>query len=504
MWRNTLSFGVLPLPNTIRNCGTGAVLSAAVVCLPATLSAQDACGALTDPSLMASADFAEIDRCLSKGQPLPPASEAGFTPLHLAAGHASDPLIIAALVAAGADVRAGADCQRHWRNGYLPLCTEPLHLAAARPDGFAVVAALLALGADRGAMDAEWRSAAAINRLAAEPSKDMLALLAQGDWRDQPESRPETSSNASAACGSFLSAKFFADADVDEVAACLAQGARPTATDPEGNTALHLAAANSADPRAIDLLLHHLGEANSDAPSQALRRTNLKGYMPLHVAARDGNSAAIMDRLLAWGAEVDALSGGQVDGRRSTALQIVAQREDDARAQMMLVLLAHGAKAAAQDQAGNEVGGRQALHYLASFGPDPELVTLLLQAELRQRAFYECRIGSCFVHDEAGRSALHSAAYADAPASVVALLLGFGFDPDREDHEGVTPLMRFAQHGTNPAVFLQVLERSSNPCRASSKGLGVEAFLRENESLMECDPVGTTRCPLEAYKQRCP
>jgi ankyrin repeat protein len=498
-WRNTLSFELLPLLNTIRNCGTGALLSAAVVCLPATLSAQDACGALTDPSLMTSADFAGIVGCLSEGQPLPPANEAGFTPLHLAAGHASDPFIIAHLVASGADVRAGADCQRHWRNGYLSLCTEPLHLAAARPDGFAVVAALLALGADRGTMDAEWRSPAAINRLAAEPSKDVLALLAQGDWRDQPESRPETSSNASAACDSFLSAEFFAAADVDEVAACLAQDARPTATDRQGNTALHLAAANSADPRVIDLLLHHLGEADADAPAAPLRLTNLNGDMPLHVAARSSNSAAIMNRLLAWGAEVDALTGGQVDGHRSTALHIVAKRKGNARVQMLPVLLAHGAKAAAQDQE-----GRQALLWLARVDPDPALVTLLLQAELRQRAFYECRIGSCSVHDEAGISALHAAAYADAPESVVALLLGFGFDPDRADREGVTPLMRFAQHGTNPAVFLQVLERSANPCRPSSQGLLVEAFLRKNESLMECDPVGTTWCPLEAYKQRCP
>jgi ankyrin repeat protein len=441
-WRNTLAFWLPPLPNTIRNCGTGALLSAVVVCLPATLSAQDAFGALTDPSLMASADFAEIDRCLSKGQPLPPASEAGFTPLHLAAGHASDPLIIAALVAAGADVRAGADCQRHWQNGYLPLCTEPLHLAAARSDGFAVVAALLALGADRGAMDAEWRSAAAINRLAADPSQDMLALLAQGDWRDQPESRPETSSNPSAACDSFLSAEFFAAADVDEVAACLAQGARPTATDREGNTALHLAAANNANPRAIDLLLHHLGEADSDAPGAALRLTNLEGVMPLHVAVRDGKSAAIMNRLLAWGAEVDALTGGQVERRRSTALHIVAKREDDVRAQMLPVLLARGANAAAQDEA-----GRQALYYLAKFGPDPALVTLLLQAELRQRAFYECRIGSCLVHDGKGRGALHAAASTDAPASVVALLLDFGFDPDRADHEGVTPPLCGSHNG---------------------------------------------------------
>ncbi len=99
---------------------------------------------------------------------------------------------------------------------------------------------------------------------------------------------------------------------------------------------------------------------------------------------------------------------------------------------------------------------------------------------------------------------IYFAAYADAPASVVALLLDFGFDPDRGDHEGVTPLMRFAEHGTNPAVFLQVLERSADPCRPSPRGLLVEAFLRENENLMECDPHGTTRCPLEAYKQRCP
>jgi ankyrin repeat protein len=171
---------------------------------------------------------------------------------------------------------------------------------------------------------------------------------------------------------------------------------------------------------------------------------------------------------------------------------------------MLPVLLAHGAKAAAQDEAGNGEGGRQALHYLAIIDPDPALLTLLLEAERQQRAFYECRIGSCLVHDGAGRSALHFAAKADAPASVVALLLKFGFDPDRGDHKGVTPLMRFAEHGTNPAVFLQVLERSEDPCRPSPQGLLVEAFLRKNESLMKCDPLGPTRCPLEAYKQRCP
>jgi len=171
---------------------------------------------------------------------------------------------------------------------------------------------------------------------------------------------------------------------------------------------------------------------------------------------------------------------------------------------MVPVLLAHSARAAAQDQAENGEGGRQALHYLAKFGPDPALLTLLLQAELGQRALYECRIGSCIVHDGVGRSALHFAAEADAPASVVTPLLKFGFDPDRGDHAGLTPLMQFARYGTKPAVFLQVLERSSDPCHASSQGLTVEAFLRENKSLMKCDPLGPTRCPLEAYKQRCP
>ncbi len=76
-------------------------------------------------------------------------NSAKFTPMHMAAMHATEAAKIVTLAVWGAEVDKGTDNDScRWRDGRLGRCTTtPLHLAARRKEAEDIIAALLASGA---------------------------------------------------------------------------------------------------------------------------------------------------------------------------------------------------------------------------------------------------------------------------------------------------------------------------------------------------------------------
>lgn len=455
--------------------------------------AEEACPEVASFAFFENADFDEVIACLSNGSDTLKPDGEGRTVLHFAA-QTGDPTVIAPLVAARDEVEAGFDC-----SGLLSRnCTRPLHLAAARVDAYRFVAALLAAGASADVTDKDGNTPADLHRASGDIDPDVLALLAGADWPNRP-SEPVPLADESQDCAQFLTKPFMVEAAPQDVAVCLAGGSRPRATNAEGNTALHLAAAWTNYPSIIELLLHDVGR--SDAPA-ALSLTNLDGDTPLHMAVRHNSEPRVVGRLLAWGASVNALTAPRTGKRGTTPLHLAAIRQDALRWDIVALLLAHGADTVVQDDIGNMNGGRQALHYAAALSPDVGSVHMLLQAETRQRGI-SCRVFSCLIEDDRGLTALDLAALRDAGTGVLRPLLDFGFSPDAGDSNGVTALMRYAENGTSPHAFQLLLVFSRNPCIASDVGTTVSAYLRQNAALMSPDHTGNV-VALEAFRQRCP
>lgn len=466
-------------------------------------------------AVAASTDPRIVDLLLSKvkearpdAKPEEQTDRAGLTLMHVAAAEAVDPAMMTWLASWGASVIPDHDCGEGWLAG----CTEPLHLAAKRRDGFMFVATLLAIGAMRDNYDQHDQTPADHARRLGADGHDMLALLTRDAWHDEQASRVRRAKADDADCDGFLTASFFEDATAARVNTCLAQGAYPTATDSDGNTALHLAAMHARAPQVIDALLGRLRE--DDLVAEGLARTNLQSHTPVHVAAQSGSDPRVLARLLAWGGDPNALAPPIErrllgSDRGTTALHLAARRTDPLREGIVTVLLAAGAKTTLQDHGADGAGGRQALHYAVARDPDLRVITLLVVSENAQASL--ARVLADFaknrtstVADDRKRTALHVAAAQDVGIEVIAEMLWHGFSPDDADVDGYTPLMRAAEKTTDPEVFLVMLDYSKTPCKSAADGTTVIALLRVNQMLMKPDLTGREVSPIEAFRERCP
>ena len=171
----------------------------------------------------------------------------GSTPLHAAAGWASDPAVISLLVDGGAEVNVADE------EGYLPL-----HRAAQHGTP-AVVQALLNAGAE---VDA-WAKGYGVD--------------AGWDYTPLHEAVGE-------------------NRNLEVAATLLRAGANVHARGEAGRTPLHRAAANNPDPAVVRLLLDAGGEVNA--------RGTL-GRTPLHEAADWNHNPAIVTTLLEAGADAN-------------------------------------------------------------------------------------------------------------------------------------------------------------------------------------------------------
>ena len=251
-----------------------------------------------------------VTACLDAGADPKARDKYKWTPLHWAAMYNENPMVIEALLAAGADLES--------RENTL-LGGTPLHWAAAQNENPAVIKALLAAGAALESRDTKYGGTplhwAAGNN---ENSAVIEALLKAGA---DPMVRDES--------GSTPLHRAALNKNSAVVQALIDAGADPKVRAESGRTPLHWAARNEnpavvqalidagADPKVRDedgvtpLLRVALYNENP-AVIQALidagadpKVRDAAGETPLHRAVRHNNNPAVIEVLLAAGAELE-------------------------------------------------------------------------------------------------------------------------------------------------------------------------------------------------------
>lgn len=427
---------------------------------------------------------------------------------HIAAAEAKDHMAIFVLSAHGVNLLDEIDKSQ---SSVLAGRT-PLHFAAERAGGWRFVAALLATSGLNGEDEKGITPFdLALKKEFVEPD---LLLLADGEWPAKyKEFFEPTTPMTDAECSKFLTADFFFHAKEGDVVACLQDQKQLLAVDKNGNSILHLAAANASDEWIVDYIL-----ATAVDPEPILNKRNSAGKTPLHLAAESGKSSEVLLHLLAWGADPNALylleKHAIGKDRGVSALHMAVDRRDDLRSDMISILLAFRADTMRQTPAGKEAqfGGRTPLHR-ALLQPDPAVLLMLLEGQFWQESLFGViwralsNKGVKQIEDDAGRTALHMAASRPADLDTLWFLIKYGFSVDSTDEEGITPLMFAAKYFLDVDNFLYLLDQATNPCGSSKAGATVEAELMKNAELSQvgaADATGMTLSPLAKLKQRCP
>ena len=188
------------------------------------------CGRLCDADFLRTAGVADVQDELDRGADIAARGNAGWTPLHRAAGFNTEPAVIALLLDRGADIAARDD------DGWTPL-----HVAAEFNTEPAIIALLLDRGAD----------------IAARNDDGLTPLHVAAGFNTEPAI----------------------------IALLLDRGADIAARNDDGWTPLHGAAGFNTEPAIIALLL--------DRGADIAARDD-EGWTPLHGAAdrAGGNCAA--------------------------------------------------------------------------------------------------------------------------------------------------------------------------------------------------------------------
>ena len=213
---------------------------------------------------------------------------------------------------------------------------------------------------------------------------------------------------ASMDCSEWNTQEFFEAATASDVTACLAAGSDVAAQDNDYSaTPLHWAAWLNEDRAVIEALL----AAGADVEAR-----NSTGRGPLHNAGHNGNPE-VAEALLAAGAEV-----GARDDTGETPLHHVAF--GSANPAVVEALLAAGAEVGARDDT-----GETPLHHAAYGAANPAVVEALVAAGADVQG-----------RTDKGETPLHLAAWSNGNPAVVELLVDAGLDVNARDNSNATPL----------------------------------------------------------------
>lgn len=271
--------------------------------------------------------------------------------------------------------------------------------------------------------------------------------------------------------------------------------------DADGSNFLHLISRYATDPELFDLFLGGLDE---ELRNNLLMAANPNGLVPLHVAAMYNKNPSIITRLIAWGTQPDVpverklkwseLLTSERDWKKRP-IHFLSERRDNFTYDIMLTLLAHGAKPSAHDSNGNT-----ALHLLLSKEiTDRNMISMLLYAQKMNQGIIS-DIFSEYMEEQQNSKGATPLLYAVSKKlgdssdpsseeswrhfSLIYELLAFGSNPDKPDKKGWTPLLYYALQGNDADTFLELLSYSKKKCdTVNDDGFTVLAALKKNQGL---------------------
>ena len=266
------------------------------------------------------------------------------------------------------------------------------------------------------------------------------------ETRDRAGSPPISEANtgtvpATDRCDAWNTRPFFETATGEEVTACLIAGADAQARDGDSWTPLHWAARYGDSPAVVDVLLA------AGADPEAHRQ---HGVIPLEDAVMNENSAVLktmLELLLAPVPVVDITSWR--DANDNTWLHYIVVYGDTTDIEVPL--------AAGADVRATNSDDVTPLHLAAGFNENPAVVEALLAAGADARAVASGAVAPTDSPNRRGHTALHLAARGNENPAVVEVLLAAGADVTATNSRGATALHLAAGFNANPRIVEALL-----------------------------------------------
>ena len=224
---------------------------------------------------------------------------------------------------------------------------------------------------------------------------------------------------------------FFQTATVKEVNACLKAGADVAASTEDGHTPLHQAAQFNENPAIVQALLARGADLSA-------RVATGDEHTPLHEAAANNENPAVLQALLAAGADPMIR-----DGRGASLLRWAAMNENPAVIELLL-----GTEI---DPNVSDEDGYTPLHWATRNNGNPAVIESLLTAGADPMA-----------RAKDGRTPLHSAALGNQGLAVFQVLLEAGADVEARTEKDHTPLHWAVANNDNPAVIKLLLKSGAD------------------------------------------